>query len=322
MEVRWGLDELPGLLRELSVQRPLLVASARWDPDELPLAPSNVWSEVPSDRIEAAVERAEGADGVLALGGGSAIDLAKAISAETGLPVISVPTTYAGAEWTDFFRIRDRERRARGGGAGANLAGVVYEPKLTISLPRAETVGTALNALAHAAEALYVRGRTDRGDRHAFAGARPISYALPLVVDDPHSRYARTRLLEGAMRSGMALAEAGLGLGHAMAQALGGRYGAPHGALNAIMLPPALRFNRPVAGAQIARLGEAMSTDDPVARVEELARLGPFERLRDLGIPSNGLGEVAAAAATRPGARANPRPAAPDEIEELLRSAW
>jgi maleylacetate reductase len=322
MEIRWGLSELPGLLAELSIERPLLVASDRWSSDQLPVDVAGVWSDVPSDRIDDAVEAAGASDGLLAVGGGSAIDLAKAISAGSGLPMVSVPTTYSGSEWTEFFGVRDGNRRMQGGGSGATLAGVVYEPELTMSLPRAETVGTALNALAHSAEALYVKGRSGRGDRHAFTGARPISYALPLVVDDPESRYARTRLLEGAMRSGMALAEAGMGLGHAMAQALGGRYGLPHGALNAVTLPPALRFNAPVAGAEIARFGEAMGTDDPVGRVEGLARLGGFARLRDLGVPEDELGEVAEAAAARPAARANPRAASPPEIEELLRSVW
>ena len=322
MEIRWGLSELPGLLTEVGIKWPLLVASDRWSSDLLPVEVAGVWSEVPSDRIGDAVEIARGGDGLLALGGGSAIDLGKAISAESGLPLVSVPTTYSGSEWTEFFGVRDRNRRMQGGGSGATLAGLVYEPELTMGLPREETVGTALNALAHSAEAFYAKGRSERGDRHAFSGARAISYALPLVVDDPGSRYARTRLLEGAMRSGMALAEAGMALGHALAQALGGRYGLPHGALNAVTLPPALRFNEPVAGAEIARFGEAMGTDDPVGRVEELAQLGEFARLRDLGVPEDELGEVAEAAAARPAARANPRPALAPEIEELLRSVW
>jgi alcohol dehydrogenase class IV len=124
------------------------------------------------------------------------------------------------------------------------------------------------------------------------------------------------------MHAGAALAGAGLALGHAMAQALGGRYGLPHGAMNALCLPAALRFNLPVAGDEIARFGEAMRTDDPIAHVEELARLGGFERLRDLGVPEQELGDVADAAAQRGGAKANPRPASPREIEELLRSIW
>jgi alcohol dehydrogenase class IV len=107
-----------------------------------------------------------------------------------------------------------------------------------------------------------------------------------------------------------------------MAQALGGRYGLPHGAMNAISLPAALRFNEPVAAAEIARFAEAMGTDDPVGRVEELACLGGFERLRDLGVPEDELEGVAEAAAARAGAQANPRPATPDDVAQLLRSIW
>ena len=319
MIVRWGLDELPELFAELGVERPLLVASPRWSP---PVEVVGVWSEVPSDRIAHAAAQAKGADGLLGLGGGSAIDLTKAISAETGLPMVSVPTTYSGAEWTPSFGIRSPDKLMRGGGSGARLAGIVYEPELTLSLPRAETVGTSLNALAHTAEALYVKGRNADGDREALAGARLIAEWLPRVAADGRDIEARRGLLEGAMHAGAALAAAGLGLGHAIAQALGGRYGLPHGALNAITLPAALRFNEPVARAEIARFGAAIGRDDPARRVEELARLGGFERLRDLGVPEDELEEVAAATVVRGGAQANPRQACKAEITELLRSIW
>ena len=96
----------------------------------------------------------------------------------------------------------------------------------------------------------------------------------------------------------------------------------PHGALNALTLPPALRFNEPVAGEAIARFGAAIGSDDPPPRVEELARLGGFERLRDLGIPEEAPAEVAEAVAERPGAKANPRPVTPADVEQLLSSIW
>jgi maleylacetate reductase len=259
---------------------------------------------------------------MLAVGGGSAIDLGKAISAATGLRLVSVPTTYAGAEWTPYFGVRDPGRRMRGGGAGAHLAAAVYEPKLTLELPRAETVGTAMNALAHAAEALYVQGRNDEADAHAVEGAWLIGELLPRVVAEPHDLEARTGLLRGACEAGQALGGSMLALGHAMAQALGGRHGLPHGALNAICLPAALRFNEPVAADALRRLGAALGTDDPIGRVEELARLGGFERLRDLGVPEDELDEVAEAVVVRPGAKANPRPASPEQVAELLRSVY
>jgi alcohol dehydrogenase len=107
-----------------------------------------------------------------------------------------------------------------------------------------------------------------------------------------------------------------------MAQALGGRYGIAHGAANALCLPPALRFNEPVAGEAIARFAEALGVDDPAARVEELAHASGFTRLRELGVPEDELDEVAAAVVQRAGAKANPRPATPGEVAELLRSIW
>ena len=320
MIVSWGLAQLPRLLGELGISEPLLVASERWAGKGLGIRTKARWTEVPSEQVAAAAESA--GDGVVALGGGSAIDLGKAISAEADVPVVSVPTTYAGAEWTPYFGIRDPARKMRGGGAGAHLAGVVYDPELTLSLPRAETVGTSMNALAHCAEALYAEGHNAEADEHALIGARLINEWLPKVVDAPGNLDARTHLLEGAMHAGMALGGSMLALGHAMAQALGGRYGLPHGAMNAISLPAALEFNNDAAADAIRRFGEALGTDDPVSRVEELARLGGYERLRDFGVPEEDLHEIAHATAGRAGARANPRPATPSEIAELLRSIW
>jgi maleylacetate reductase len=309
--VRWGIGEL----RALAGERPFVVASPRWrdvfDAEDR-------WEEVPSHLIEVPA----GTGTIVAIGGGSAIDTAKAASASSGLPLVSVPTTYSGAEWTPFYGVRDPDRRMRGGGAGAILHAVVYEPELTLDLPRAETVGTALNALAHAAEALYVRDRTPESDRDALEGARLIATWLPQVVERPHDLEARTGLLRGACHAGAALGASMLALGHALAQGLGGRYGAPHGALNALTLPAALRFNEPVAAEEIARFGEAIGSDDPPARVEELARLGGFERLRDLGIPEDAPQEVAGTVAGRPGARANPRPVTPADVEAILRALW
>jgi maleylacetate reductase len=320
--VRWGLAELGPLLTELRVERPLLVATSRWSPDGLPVDVHDVFSEVPTDRVDRAVRAAAGADALLPLGGGSTIDLAKAISAETGLPVVSVPTTYAGAEWTAFFGIRDENRVMRGGGAGARLAGIVYEVELTLGLPRAESGGTALNALAHCAEALYVRGHNAEADQRALKGARLISAHLPPVLEDGRDRDAREGLLRGACEAGAALGSSGLALGHAMAQAVGGRYGLPHGAMNAICLPAALRFNEPVAGDAIQAFGQAMDTDGPIGRAEELARLAGFERLRDFGVPEDELDDVAAATVQRAGALANPRPASAQDVALLFRSVW
>jgi maleylacetate reductase len=316
--VRWSLATLPALLAELGLERPALVASPRFA-TVVPVETVGHWSEVPSDRVLVP----SAADSLLAVGGGSAIDTAKAVSAASGLPLVSVPSTYSGAEWSPSFGIRSPERRIRGGGTGAHLAAIVYEVPLTVGLPRAETVGTALNALAHCAEALYGPRRCEAGDARALEGAALIARYLPLVAEFPRDLASRQGLLRGAAAAGEALALAGLALAHAMAQALGGTFGLPHGAMNALTLPPALRFNSAYAPEAVSRFGAAIGAqDDPAGAVEALARLGGFGRLRSFGVPESELAAVARVAASRAGNGFNPQPATAGEIEAILRSIY
>ena len=319
MIVRWGLDEVGPLLEELGSSRPLLVTSERLADIDIPVANryTGVRRHAPIETVEAATEAASEADMIVGAGGGSAIDTTKAVSAATGLRGLALPTTYAGAEWTTGFGMRDEAGRRKKGGTGSNIVGIVYEPRLTLELPLSETVGTSMNALAHCAEALYAGPLED-----ASTGARLIVRHLPRVVDDGHDLDERTRLLEGALHAGRALGERGLFLGHAIAQALGGRYGLPHGAMNAVSLPAALRFNEEAVPDAVAAFADSLETDDAPGKVQELARLGGFERLRDFGVPEADLPEVAEAVVERPGARANPRPVTVADAERLLREIW
>ena len=338
--IRFGagsIGELADVCSEAGISRPLLVASRRGASAaaSLPVvaAYGGVRPHAPVETVleAAALAHSSRADGLVGLGGGSAIDTCKAVAAELARArppapppaIVAIPTTYAGAEWTPYFGMLLAPGR-KGGGMDerARPVAAIYDPELTLGLPLESTVGTTMNALAHCAEAYYHPSRTAAAERHADAGATAIGYALPLVAERLDGIYGRTRLLEGAMRAALALADSGLGLGHAMAQALGGRYGLPQGAMNAVCLPAALRFNADVVPDAVARFARALGVDDAAARVEELARLGGFARLRDFEIPEDDLEEVAEAVVGRSGARANPRPASAAEVAVLLRSVW
>ena len=305
MNVRWGLDSLPEVLGR---RRPFLLATNRWD---APVDVAGRWSELPTERVDEIDPGA--ADVLLALGGGSTIDTAKAVSARTRLPLVSVPTTYSGAEWTPYYGIRTADRRRVASGGGANLEAIVYDVALTLALPAHVTAGTAMNALAHCCEALYVKGRDVSADEVALEGAELIAASLPRVLEDPRAFEDRNRLLRGAARAGEALARSGLALAHAIAQTIGGRYGIAHGAMNAASLPPVLVFNSDF-------VPEALLGGHAAERVAELAVLGGFTSLGALGVPESDFADLAEATVRTPGARANPRPVDAPQVVELLRS--
>lgn len=331
-----SLSELGDVCEEIDVERAILVTTRRGaaSAGDLPVVGTfdGVRSHVPVETVHEleALVRERHADGLVGLGGGSAIDTCKAAVAELveggyGPPprIVAVPTTYAGAEWTPYFGVLQAPGR-KGGGSDerATPVAAIYDPELTVGLPLRVTVGTSMNALAHCAEAYYHPEARRRAARHADTGATAIGYALPLVVERPEGLYGRSRLLEGAHRAALALAESGVCLAHAMAQAIGGRYGVPQGSANAVCLPVALRFNAEAVPAAVERFATALGTDDAPSRVAELAALGGFGRLRDLGVPEAGLDELATAVAARRGAVVNPRPAGAPEIARLLRSVW
>ncbi|MCP2264534.1 iron-containing alcohol dehydrogenase [Promicromonospora thailandica] len=274
--------------------------------------------EVTARALEAAREAR--ADALVAIGGGSAIGLAKALAIRTGMPQVAVPTTYAGSEATPVLGETEHGVKTTRRDPALAPGTVVYDPELTLSMPHGLTLTSALNALAHAVEALWDEQASAATRAYAVEAADGVLTALPLVLDDLSDVGARARLQEAAWLAGACLAQARMGLHHQLAHALGGTYGLPHAELHALLLAHVLRYDLPAAPDAAARLTR-VAGGDPVAAVAALAarHAGPTT-LGALGLPRTALREVAERVAAAP--YPNPRPVVADEVEELLLGAW
>lgn len=259
-------------------------------------------------------------DSVIAIGGGSAIGLAKAVSARTHMPQIAVPTTYAGSEATPVLGETEggvkRTRRDPALAPGT----VIYDPELTISMPVGLTRTSALNALAHAVEALWAPNATPVTDALATESVTGILAALPEVLADPSGSHGRRRLQQAAWLAGTCLAQSRMGLHHQLAHLLGGAFDLPHAELHSMLLAHVMAFNRTAAPVAFDRLTQAAGRD-PVTAVSELARghQGP-NCLAALEVEYAELGRIADLAATTP--YPNPRPLTTESVQALLDRVW
>ncbi|HEX5497506.1 MAG TPA: maleylacetate reductase [Mycobacteriales bacterium] len=281
-----------------------------------------VRQHVPEDLAASAGHTARqlSADGVLALGGGSAIGLAKAVALDTGALVLAVPTTYSGSEMTPIYGLTGRHKRV-GRDPLARPRLVVYDPELTTSLPPAVTAASGFNALAHCVEALYAPGANPLTALHATAGIRALAHSLPVAVREPTDLDARGEALFGAFLAGGALATAGTALHHRLCHVLGGTFGLPHAEVNSVLLPHVAAFNRPAVPEAMAAVAAALGAADAAAGLHDLAvRLGAPTSLAVLGMPADGL-DLAARRAVAEVGSSNPRPVDADGLRALLDDA-
>jgi alcohol dehydrogenase class IV/protocatechuate 3,4-dioxygenase beta subunit len=325
---------LAGEVARLGVSRLLLIAAGGGETVARELAAPladriagtfrGVQPHVPVEVADAARKQAAavGADAVLSVGGGSATGTAKAVALTTGLPVIAVPTTYAGSEVTPVWGLTDGERKTTGVDARVLPRLVIYDPELTVSLPGPLSAASGLNAMAHCVDAFWAPGRNPVSTLAAAEAIRVLAAALPVVSRDGTDLGARGDLLYGAYLAGTAFAVAGSGLHHKMCHVLGGRYGLPHAQTHAIMLPYVLAFNAPGAPDAAGRIGQALGSEDPAGTLQALAaRLGLPRGLRDIGLREEQLAE--AARLIEPVVPAdNPVPAGAAALLALLRQAW
>ncbi|MFF4249886.1 maleylacetate reductase [Streptomyces sp. NPDC001663] len=275
--------------------------------------------EVADRAVEAA--RAAGADGCVAVGGGSSIGLGKAIALRTGLPLIAVPSTYSGSEMTPVWGLTEHGAKRTGRDPSVLPRSVVYDPELTLSLPVPLSVTSGINAIAHAVEALYAPDTSPLIALMAQEGVRAMAGALPAVAEAPDSVEARGRALYGAWLCGSCLGATTMGLHHKLCHVLGGTFGLPHAETHTVVLPYALAYNAPAVPDAAAAVARALDTDDAPRALRELAeRLGAPRSLAELGLKEADL--AVAAAQTAGQAYANPREVTADGALAVLRAAY
>jgi maleylacetate reductase len=261
-------------------------------------------------------------DLVLTIGGGSTTGTAKAVALTTGIPVLAVPTTYAGSEVTAVWGMTQAQRKTTGFDLKVLPRTVIYDPELTLSLPAAVSAVSGLNAMAHCIEAFWAPGRNPLISSVAEAGIRALTTGLAGVVADGSNMDARGEALLGAWLAGSALAVAGTGLHHKICHVLGGAYGLPHAETHAVVLPHVLAFNAPAVPDAAARIAAALGAADAAAGLVALsARLGAPTALRDLGMDEADLPEATDLVLEKVPAD-NPRPVSRDDVATILRAAW
>lgn len=272
--------------------------------------------------LEAALDVTAGV--LVSIGGGSATGLAKAIARDSGLPIVAVPTTYAGSEMTSIWGQSYESGKTTGRDQRVLPRIVVYDPALTVSMPAELTAASGMNALAHAVESLYAPDATQQSWEVAEEAIRALAQGLPGAVRQPDDLDARTQTLRGAWLAGWALGGTTMGLHHKIAHVLGGTYHLPHAAVHSVLLPHVAAFNAPAAPSAFSRAADALGVDGPAAVAPALfqlaAQLKAPTSLADLGL---GLDVAEGIAKTVAGAPvANPRGFTEEDVRYLVRQAY
>ncbi len=271
---------------------------------------------VPLPTAEAARAAAKevDADALLAIGGGSTVGAAKAVALTARLPILAVPTTYAGSEVTPVWGLTENGRKTTGTDHAVLPRVVVYDPELVASLPADLVAASGFNAMAHAVEAMWAPRRNPVST--AVAGEAIARLAAGLRTGDP------AELLCGAWLGASAFAVTGAGLHHKLCHVLGGTFDLPHARTHAVVLPHVVAFNAPGAPDAVARIALALGTADAVAGLRALADEHGIPRgLRALGMPEDAIEQ--AAALTAPAVPDdNPVPVGDGALLRLVRAAW
>lgn len=284
----------------------------------------DVAQHVPVEKAEKARAAAigNGIDLLVCIGGGSTTGLAKAIALTTQLPIVAVPTTYAGSEATNVWGLTEASRKATGVDDNVLPVTVIYDAELTLSLPVQLSVASGLNALAHCIDSMWAPRADPINQALAGEGIRALAGGLPLIKDDPKDVVGREQALYGAYLSAVAFASAGSGMHHKICHVLGGAYNMPHAQTHATVLPYVLAFNGPFALEAERRIASALGARDAVTGLNSLRSiLEAPSALKDHGLEEGAIPE--AVQLILPAVPAsNPRQVTAENLEELLRAAW
>ena len=263
-----SLERLPDEVARLGAARALVVSTpghrqfAEDAAERLAARAAGIWDgakmHAPLENVEAARAEARrlAADACVAIGGGTPIGLAKAIALELELPIVAVPTTYAGSEMTPVLGITEGGVKRTRRDPKMLPKTVIYDPELTFTLPAAVSGPSGMNAIAHCVEALYARDGNPLTSLIAEEGIRALAASLPVVVREPEHAEARAEALYGAWLAGTALAAVGMALHHKLCHVLGGTFDLPHAEVHTIILPHATAYNRAGAPAAMARIAQ------------------------------------------------------------------
>ncbi len=279
---------------------------------------------VPVEVAQAAREEASrrGADCCVAVGGGSTTGLGKAIALTSNLPILAIPTTYAGSEMTPIWGITEAGRKTTGRDPRVLPKTVLYDPTLTVSLPAQLTVTSGINAMAHCVEALYSKDANPIISLAAEDAIRAFAESLPVILKNPSDLEARAKALYGAWLGGVALGAVGMALHHKLCHTLGGSFNLPHAETHTVVLPHATAFNAPSAPEAMARIARALGTSSSAAQgLYDLAEsLGAPLALREIGMKEADLDKAAEIATQNP--YWNPRAVTKEGIRVLLGDAF
>ncbi len=262
------------------------------------------------------------ADLVVSVGGGSSTGLAKAVALTSGIPVVAVPTTYAGSEVTDVWGLTEGGRKTTGRAAAVLPRAVVYDAALTLALPVEVSVASGLNAVAHGVDAMWAPRADPVNAALAGEGIRQLATGLRQVVAEPGGLAGREHALLGAWVAAAAFASAGSGLHHKICHVLGGMFDLPHAETHAVVLPHVLALNAPHAPEAAARIARALDAPEALAGLLALGSdLAAPRALQHLGMPADGI-ESAVAAILSAAPPDNPAPLTGETVRGLLRRAW